>query len=248
MKVETEHKKNMGIIEKFKEIEAEMAWTQINEAIVALARMGMGMPKVDKKCKFLSPKADKKCMQLQQIVPTIEVLRKVVIAFSANWILAFVILVLLPLVGLNGYIQLKFMKGFNVDAKMMYEEASQVANNAVGSIRTVASFCAEKKARTRIASTVKAIVDERIGNGEVQTRKLKDGSLVAIRCLKLKNRHTIQNFSHEIELISKHRHRDLVNALGHRFKCYLDDSSVSRIFIIFEYVPNGPLRDRISGK
>ena len=27
----------------------------------------------------------------------------------------------------------------------MYEEASQVANDAVGSIRTVASFCAEKK-------------------------------------------------------------------------------------------------------
>lgn len=29
--------------------------------------------------------------------------------------------------------------------KMMYEEASQVATDAVGSIRTVASFCAEKK-------------------------------------------------------------------------------------------------------
>lgn len=27
----------------------------------------------------------------------------------------------------------------------MYEEASQVANDAVGSIRTVASFCAEKR-------------------------------------------------------------------------------------------------------
>lgn len=27
----------------------------------------------------------------------------------------------------------------------MYEDASQVANDAVGSIRTVASFCAEKK-------------------------------------------------------------------------------------------------------
>jgi ATP-binding cassette subfamily B (MDR/TAP) protein 1 len=29
--------------------------------------------------------------------------------------------------------------------QMMYEEASQVANDAVGSIRTVASFCAEEK-------------------------------------------------------------------------------------------------------
>ena len=29
--------------------------------------------------------------------------------------------------------------------QVMYEDASQVANDAVGSIRTVASFCAEKK-------------------------------------------------------------------------------------------------------
>ncbi|KAI4344698.1 hypothetical protein L6164_011895 [Bauhinia variegata] len=39
----------------------------------------------------------------------------------------------------------KFMKGFSADAKKMYEKASQVANDAVGSIRTVASFCAEEK-------------------------------------------------------------------------------------------------------
>ncbi|KAE8726810.1 ABC transporter B family member 21 [Hibiscus syriacus] len=68
-----------------------------------------------------------------------------VIAFVACWQLAFIVLVLLPLVGLNGYIQIKFMKGFSADAKTMYEEASQVANDAVGSIRTVASFCAEEK-------------------------------------------------------------------------------------------------------
>ncbi|KAF8387608.1 hypothetical protein HHK36_026261 [Tetracentron sinense] len=68
-----------------------------------------------------------------------------VIAFEANWQLALIILVLLPLIGVNGYVQVKFMQGFSADAKMMYEEASQVANDAVGSIRTVASFCAEDK-------------------------------------------------------------------------------------------------------
>ncbi|KMS96030.1 hypothetical protein BVRB_002890 [Beta vulgaris subsp. vulgaris] len=67
------------------------------------------------------------------------------IAFLANWILAFIVLVLIPLVGLSGYIQIKFMQGFSEDAKKKYEEASQVANDAVGSIRTVASFCAEEK-------------------------------------------------------------------------------------------------------
>ncbi|XP_061367873.1 ABC transporter B family member 21-like [Gastrolobium bilobum] len=68
-----------------------------------------------------------------------------IIAFVASWELALIILVLLPLIGVNGYVQMKFMKGFSADAKMMYEEASQVANDAVGSIRTVSSFCAEDK-------------------------------------------------------------------------------------------------------
>ncbi|KAH9620346.1 hypothetical protein KSS87_015949, partial [Heliosperma pusillum] len=67
------------------------------------------------------------------------------IAFLANWILALIILAMIPLLGLNGYFQLKFMKGFSENAKKKYEEASHVANDAVGSIRTVASFCAEEK-------------------------------------------------------------------------------------------------------
>ncbi|XP_059629369.1 ABC transporter B family member 11-like isoform X1 [Cornus florida] len=67
------------------------------------------------------------------------------IAFVASWQLALIILALLPLIGVSGYVQVKFLKGFSADAKMMYEEASQVANDAVGSIRTVASFCAEEK-------------------------------------------------------------------------------------------------------
>ncbi|CAN1333212.1 ABC transporter B family member 11 [Linum perenne] len=69
----------------------------------------------------------------------------VIIAFTASWQLALVILMLLPLTLINGFAQVKFMKGFSADAKVMYEEASQVANDAVGSIRTVASFCAEEK-------------------------------------------------------------------------------------------------------
>ncbi|KAK9268100.1 hypothetical protein L1049_010539 [Liquidambar formosana] len=68
-----------------------------------------------------------------------------VIAFTANWILAFVVLATSPLMIMQGYLQAKFQQGFSADAKVMYEEASQVANDAVGSIRTVASFCAEKK-------------------------------------------------------------------------------------------------------
>ncbi|XP_058101247.1 ABC transporter B family member 9-like isoform X2 [Magnolia sinica] len=69
----------------------------------------------------------------------------ILVAMVSNWRLALIILGILPLVGLQGYLQMKFLAGSSEDAKMMYEEASQVANDAVGSIRTVASFCAEQK-------------------------------------------------------------------------------------------------------
>ncbi|KAH7521541.1 hypothetical protein FEM48_Zijuj07G0044500 [Ziziphus jujuba var. spinosa] len=68
-----------------------------------------------------------------------------VIAFTANWILALIVLAVSPILVAQGVIQTKFLEGFSADAKVMYEEASQVANDAVGSIRTVASFCAEEK-------------------------------------------------------------------------------------------------------
>ncbi|XP_073224373.1 ABC transporter B family member 9-like [Cicer arietinum] len=68
-----------------------------------------------------------------------------VLAFTANWILAFIVLAVSPVVLIQGILQMKFLEGFSGDAKVMYEEASQVANDAVSSIRTVASFCAESK-------------------------------------------------------------------------------------------------------
>jgi len=41
-----------------------------------------------------------------------------VIAFEASWQLAFIVLALVPLLGLDGYVQVKFLKGFSADAKV----------------------------------------------------------------------------------------------------------------------------------
>ncbi|KAJ9554902.1 LOW QUALITY PROTEIN: hypothetical protein OSB04_009516 [Centaurea solstitialis] len=84
-------------------------------------------------------------------------------------------------------------------------------------------------------------------HGQMYRGRLRDGSYVAIQCLKMKRNHSTQTLTHHIELISKLRHQHLVSALGHCFEFY-DDSSVSRLFLVFEYVPNGTLRDWISGK
>ncbi|KAK4733129.1 hypothetical protein R3W88_007390 [Solanum pinnatisectum] len=68
-----------------------------------------------------------------------------VIALIANWILALIMLAIMPLIALQGIIQIKLLQESNAEVKVANEEASQVANDAIGSIRTVASFCAEEK-------------------------------------------------------------------------------------------------------
>eukprot|EP00897_Mesotaenium_endlicherianum_P002209 jgi/Mesen1/2015/ME000148S01116 len=80
---------------------------------------------------------------LVQNVATI--LAGLVIAFRANWQLSLVVMAVVPLLGLSGYIQTLFLQGFSANAKVMYEDASRVANDAVSSIRTVAAFCAERQ-------------------------------------------------------------------------------------------------------
>lgn len=67
------------------------------------------------------------------------------IAFSASWQLALTILAFVPVMVLNAWIHMKLLSGLNATAKVIQEEATQVAADAVGSIRTVASFTAEEK-------------------------------------------------------------------------------------------------------
>lgn len=56
---------------------------------------------------------------LAQIVNSIATaIAGLVIAFVACWQLAFIILALIPLIGVNGYVQAKFMRGFSADAKV----------------------------------------------------------------------------------------------------------------------------------
>lgn len=43
----------------------------------------------------------------------------VVIAMVANWKIAIVILIIIPLMGVQGYLQVKFLEGFSKDAKVI---------------------------------------------------------------------------------------------------------------------------------
>ncbi|XP_044460989.1 probable inactive leucine-rich repeat receptor-like protein kinase At3g03770 isoform X2 [Mangifera indica] len=85
-------------------------------------------------------------------------------------------------------------------------------------------------------------------HGQVYRGKLTDGTVVAIKSMKMRKRHSPQMYTRHIEMISKLRHRHLVSALGHCFENCMDDSSVTKIYLIFEFLPNRTLRSYISGQ
>nr|GLL45510.1 hypothetical protein F511_27600 [Ipomoea trifida] len=82
---------------------------------------------------------------LQMIQNLVSCIIGFVIAFRASWQLSLFSFIMFPLIGANIYVEAKHTKGFSTDTKMLYEDATQVANDAVGNMRTVASFCAEEK-------------------------------------------------------------------------------------------------------
>ncbi|CAO1947832.1 unnamed protein product [Urochloa humidicola] len=90
-----------------------------------------------------------------------------VIAFVADWKLTMIILCAMPLSGAQGYAQVKFLEGFSQDAKMLYEDASQVATDAISSIRTVASFCAETRVMTVYDKKCEASKNQGVKTGMV---------------------------------------------------------------------------------
>ncbi|EFA76459.1 ABC transporter B family protein [Heterostelium album PN500] len=68
-----------------------------------------------------------------------------VIAFIAGWKLTLVILATVPIIGFAGKVEMDFMAGFSKEGKEAYARSGQIATEAIGGIRTVSSFTAEKK-------------------------------------------------------------------------------------------------------
>ncbi|XP_020696967.1 ABC transporter B family member 11-like [Dendrobium catenatum] len=87
------------------------------------------------------------------------------LALLASWQLSLIVLALLPFISLKGCIRMNSRKGFSADAKMMYEEANQVANDALRNIRTVASFSAEEKIMELYNKRCKAPISAGIKHG-----------------------------------------------------------------------------------
>uniref|UniRef100_A0ACD5X613 Uncharacterized protein n=1 Tax=Avena sativa TaxID=4498 RepID=A0ACD5X613_AVESA len=83
--------------------------------------------------------------------------------------------------------------------------------------------------------------------GKLYKGKLENGTVIAIRCLALHKRYSIRNLKLRLDLLAKLRHPNLVCLLGHCIDSAVDESSVKRVFLVYEYVPNGTLSSYISG-
>uniref|UniRef100_A0A7N1A7J7 non-specific serine/threonine protein kinase n=1 Tax=Kalanchoe fedtschenkoi TaxID=63787 RepID=A0A7N1A7J7_KALFE len=80
------------------------------------------------------------------------------------------------------------------------------------------------------------------GFGSVYKAQLQNGLTVAVKRAKREHFESMRNeFSNEVELLSKIDHRNLVRLIG-----YVDQGDER--LIIMEYVPNGTLRDHLDGR
>ncbi|CAL4993565.1 unnamed protein product [Urochloa decumbens] len=83
--------------------------------------------------------------------------------------------------------------------------------------------------------------------GKLYKGKLENGTLIAIRCLALHQRYSIRNLKLRLDLLAKLRHPNLVCLLGHCIDSAVDESSVKRVFLVYEYVSGGTLSSYLSG-
>ncbi|KAK9272614.1 hypothetical protein L1049_002989 [Liquidambar formosana] len=83
--------------------------------------------------------------------------------------------------------------------------------------------------------------------GKLYKGRLENGTDVAIRSLAFLNKNSIRNLKLHLDLLSKLRHPHLVALLGHCIDVGVqDDSCASKVFLIYEYVPNGNFRTHLS--
>ncbi|KAJ3671494.1 hypothetical protein LUZ60_007573 [Juncus effusus] len=82
--------------------------------------------------------------------------------------------------------------------------------------------------------------------GKLYKGRLENGTYVAIRCLSLYKKYSIRNLKLRLDLIAKLRHPNLVCLLGHCIDATNEEiSDVNRVFLVYEFVPNGTLRARL---
>ncbi|GFP87980.1 probable inactive leucine-rich repeat receptor-like protein kinase at3g03770 [Phtheirospermum japonicum] len=83
--------------------------------------------------------------------------------------------------------------------------------------------------------------------GKIYKGRLEGGTQVSIRCLTVSRRYTIRNLKLRLDLLAKLRNPHLVCLLGHCIESEgKDEYGVNKVYLIYEYIPNGNYRAHLS--
>lgn len=82
--------------------------------------------------------------------------------------------------------------------------------------------------------------------GQIYRGLLQSGSAILVRCMKVKEKHSTKTLNQHLEVISQLRHQNLVCVLGHCVITYKERHQGSTIFVVFEHVTNGSLREHLT--
>ncbi|XVF60083.1 hypothetical protein PTKIN_Ptkin08bG0015000 [Pterospermum kingtungense] len=83
--------------------------------------------------------------------------------------------------------------------------------------------------------------------GKLYKGRLENGTYVAIRSLNLPKKSSVQNLKIRLDFLSKLHHPHLVGLFGHCIDSGVqDDSSANKVFLVYDYVPNGNYHTHLS--
>lgn len=83
--------------------------------------------------------------------------------------------------------------------------------------------------------------------GQIYKGWLRDGSLVLINCIKIKQKGLPHSIMQHLDALQNLRHRHMVSVLGHCVITHQDPPQVTcTVFIVLEYISNVSLRDQLT--
>ncbi|XP_021746229.1 probable LRR receptor-like serine/threonine-protein kinase At1g14390 [Chenopodium quinoa] len=82
--------------------------------------------------------------------------------------------------------------------------------------------------------------------GQLYRGLLQSGTAILVRCIKVKEKLSSKTLNQQLEVIAQLRHQNLVCVLGHCVVAYKDRHQGSTIFVVFEHVTNGSLREHLT--
>ncbi|XP_021775921.1 probable inactive leucine-rich repeat receptor-like protein kinase At3g03770 isoform X1 [Chenopodium quinoa] len=123
---------------------------------------------------------------------------------------------------------------------------SEVSKSGTQGIPACRTFSMEELKEATMNFDKSALMGEG-ARGKMYQGTLQSKTLVAVRCLSLSNKYTTRNLKLRLDLLAKLRHPHLVCLLGHCIDTGAKaDSSGNKVYLIYEYVPNGNLRSHLS--